>query len=438
MGEAGRAQVRVLHWTSGRPAEITDDQLRYSYDNLTGSRGLELDSAGQIISQEEYYPYGCTALWAARSQTEADYKTVRYSGKERDTTGLYYYGYRYYQPWTGRWLSTDPAGTVDGLNLFRMCRNNPGTFIDNNGLNPELLYSQAFKRTASKYNVIIGVRAPNPLGETLLKEGFPSKNFHMKAKSSPTGPTAGFIAENPIYSKVSPSAYKKQSASIEKAKALGSKSVDLSISRSRIDELTASGNLTSLGNDGYSANYPSGTQEFIIGQGGKVLSSEGKSVKVMTNPPEIGGKQGSNLPITADYDLFSIIPTVNQSVNERPLTVPPRLLRGNFSLDFTRPKGKNGMNEDVNMGNLHHFGKTIVNNLNKEIRADGYNGGKLVWHNDETGNPFSPGFDKNDKPIFFLPSGATFQAENKSELLNFYSKLRSQGYSPEYSSNFGF
>ncbi|HFT8659007.1 TPA: RHS repeat-associated core domain-containing protein, partial [Enterobacter cloacae] len=72
----------------------------------------------------------------ARSAVEADYKTVRYSGKERDATGLYHYGYRYYQPWSGRWLSADPAGTVDGLNLFRMCRNNPVTLKDENGLAP--------------------------------------------------------------------------------------------------------------------------------------------------------------------------------------------------------------------------------------------------------------------------------------------------------------
>ncbi|WP_017456674.1 RHS repeat protein [Kosakonia sacchari] len=133
VGEAGRAQVRVLHWESGQPAGISNDQIRYSYDNLTGSSSLEVDSSGELISQEEYYPYGGTALFAARSQLEADYKTIRYSGKEQDATGLYYYGYRYYQPWAGRWLSADPAGTVDGLNLFRMVRNNPVRFNDQNG-----------------------------------------------------------------------------------------------------------------------------------------------------------------------------------------------------------------------------------------------------------------------------------------------------------------
>lgn len=136
IGEAGRAQVRVLHWEKGGPIEISNDQIRYSYDNLTGSSSLELDGDGNVISMEEYYPYGGTAILTARSQVEVNYKTIRYSGKERDATGLYYYGYRYYLPWVGRWLSADPAGTVDGLNLFRMVRNNPVTLYDDNGLAP--------------------------------------------------------------------------------------------------------------------------------------------------------------------------------------------------------------------------------------------------------------------------------------------------------------
>ncbi|WP_416414834.1 RHS repeat protein [Pantoea sp. App145] len=137
-GEAGRAQLRVLHWESGQPeGSGENDGLRWSYDDLTGSCGLELDGKGQIISREEYYPYGGTAVLTSRSQREVAYRTVRYSGKERDATGLYYYGYRYYQPWVGRWLSADPAGAVDGLNLFRMVRNNPMTLRDHDGLAPE-------------------------------------------------------------------------------------------------------------------------------------------------------------------------------------------------------------------------------------------------------------------------------------------------------------
>ncbi|MBT0367033.1 RHS repeat protein [Morganella morganii subsp. morganii] len=128
-GVAGRAQVRLLHWQDGKK-----DHQRFSYDNLIGSSGLETDGDGNLLSQEEYYPFGGTAVLVADADSGIDYKTHRYSGKERDATGLYYYGYRYYQPWAGRWLSSDPAGTVDGLNLYSMVRNNPVSFSDEQGL----------------------------------------------------------------------------------------------------------------------------------------------------------------------------------------------------------------------------------------------------------------------------------------------------------------
>ncbi|CAK15290.1 RHS repeat protein [Pseudomonas entomophila] len=134
VGQAGRAQVRVLHWVTGKPPEIDNDQLRFSYDDLLGSGALELDGQGEVISQEEYFPFGGTAVFSARSEAEGSYKVLRYSGKERDATGLYYYGYRYYQPWVGRWLSADPGGTLDGLNIFAMLGNNPITFLDSGGL----------------------------------------------------------------------------------------------------------------------------------------------------------------------------------------------------------------------------------------------------------------------------------------------------------------
>jgi insecticidal toxin complex protein TccC len=95
---------------------------------------LELDVTGQIISHERYHPFGTTAWFAGRSEIEASYKTLRYSGKERDATGLYYYGFRYYVAWMQRWLNPDPVGTVDGLNLYKFARNNPSSGYDFKGL----------------------------------------------------------------------------------------------------------------------------------------------------------------------------------------------------------------------------------------------------------------------------------------------------------------
>ena len=133
---AGRQALRVLHWEQGKPVEIENNQFRYSLDDQIGSSLLEVDQQADILTWEEYFPFGGTAVWSARNETETQYKFVRYSGKERDATGLYYYGFRYYAPWLGRWLNPDPAGTVDGLNLFCMVTNNPVTRRDILGLGP--------------------------------------------------------------------------------------------------------------------------------------------------------------------------------------------------------------------------------------------------------------------------------------------------------------
>jgi len=130
--EAGRSSVRALHWPDG----AHDDQLRYSLSDHLGSSTLELDDEAGVLTQEHYYPFGGTACWAGKSERVAQYKTIRYSGKERDATGLYHYGYRYYAPWLQRWINSDPAGDVDGLNLFRMVRNNSVILKDVDGRMP--------------------------------------------------------------------------------------------------------------------------------------------------------------------------------------------------------------------------------------------------------------------------------------------------------------
>lgn len=130
---AGRINVRCLHWLEGKPDAIDNNQFRYSIGDHLGSSTLELDAQAKLISHEGYYPFGGTAWWAARSAVEASYKVIRYSGKERDSTGLYYYGVRYYAPWLMRWMSADALGDVEGLNLYRMTRNNPVSRVDPEG-----------------------------------------------------------------------------------------------------------------------------------------------------------------------------------------------------------------------------------------------------------------------------------------------------------------
>ena len=108
--------------------------IRYQHGNHLGSASLELDQEGGLISYEEYRPYGTTAYQTMNSAAEVSLKRYRYTGKERDEeTGLYYHGARYYAPWVARWTSVDPAGVVDGPNLYAYVIGNPIRLHDPSG-----------------------------------------------------------------------------------------------------------------------------------------------------------------------------------------------------------------------------------------------------------------------------------------------------------------
>jgi RHS repeat-associated protein len=108
------------------PAQL----IRYQMSNHLGSATLELDIRAQIISYEEYYPYGSTSYQAVRSRTETP-KRYRYTGKERDEeSGFSYHGARYFAPWLGRWTSCDPKNLSDGSNLYAYTGNNPILYVD--------------------------------------------------------------------------------------------------------------------------------------------------------------------------------------------------------------------------------------------------------------------------------------------------------------------
>ena len=107
--------------------------VRYQYSNHLGSAVLELDDQSNIISYEEYFPYGSTSYQAVASQTDLP-KRYRYTGKERDEENdLYYHGARYYAPWLAKWTACDPAGLIDGTNVYAYVTGNPIRLRDSSG-----------------------------------------------------------------------------------------------------------------------------------------------------------------------------------------------------------------------------------------------------------------------------------------------------------------
>ncbi|PXX16111.1 RHS repeat-associated protein [Nitrosomonas ureae] len=108
--------------------------FRYQYSNHLGSACLELDHQAEIISYEEYHPYGTSAYRAMKSRIEAPAKRYRFTGMERDEeSGLGYHGARYFCPMLACWSSADPSGLSDGINLYRYCQASPIRFFDKDG-----------------------------------------------------------------------------------------------------------------------------------------------------------------------------------------------------------------------------------------------------------------------------------------------------------------
>ncbi len=105
-------------------------------DFWCSSACLELDQTAQIISYEEYHPYGTTSYRSGRTETEVSLKRYKYVGKERDEeTGLYYYGARYYAAWICRFVSVDPLQfDYPYYTPYQYAGNKPITYIDLDGL----------------------------------------------------------------------------------------------------------------------------------------------------------------------------------------------------------------------------------------------------------------------------------------------------------------
>jgi RHS repeat-associated protein len=88
-------------------------------------------TAASLVAQYRYDPFGRIFY---QSGTLASANTYRFSSKEQmPNSGLYYYGFRFYDPLTQRWLNRDPMGEEGGINLYAFVNNSPLDWIDPDG-----------------------------------------------------------------------------------------------------------------------------------------------------------------------------------------------------------------------------------------------------------------------------------------------------------------
>ena len=138
--DAGRmCDVETRTVAAGSPVEAAIPHFRYQYSNHLGSASLELTQTAEIISYEEYHPYGTSAYRAVNSSIDVSERRYRYTGKERDEeTGLAYHSARYYACWLGRWTASDPIGLGDGVNRYAYVSGRPISLADMQGTKGEI------------------------------------------------------------------------------------------------------------------------------------------------------------------------------------------------------------------------------------------------------------------------------------------------------------
>jgi RHS repeat-associated protein len=109
------------------PVDGVAVSLLHTYDG-NGNTSELLDSPGNVLAHYEYDAFGNTVLSSGSLASENCY---RFSTKEADDeSGLYYYGFRFYDPSIGRWTQRDPAGERMGLHLYAFVRNGANYKVD--------------------------------------------------------------------------------------------------------------------------------------------------------------------------------------------------------------------------------------------------------------------------------------------------------------------
>lgn len=104
--------------------------------NVMGLQGLGGAKDGQTVARYDYDAFGSRITNTAPELGE-DVCPFGFSTKLTDgETGLVYYGYRYYSPEMGRWVSRDPIGERGGINLYGMVGNDAVNKLDRLGNAP--------------------------------------------------------------------------------------------------------------------------------------------------------------------------------------------------------------------------------------------------------------------------------------------------------------
>lgn len=113
-------------------AAVTQGALYYVHTDHLGTPQVLTDESGGVVWRASYAPFGKASI-----PVEMVEMNVRFPGQYYDLeTGLHYNYFRYYDPATGRYITSDPIGLDGGLNTYLYAYSNSVKFLDPEGLAP--------------------------------------------------------------------------------------------------------------------------------------------------------------------------------------------------------------------------------------------------------------------------------------------------------------
>ncbi len=148
--------VRGSDWGGGVGGilySVRGGNASFDHYNARGDVSTQTSGTGTVSCQAEY------EAWGKRTQEYGqDQDRQRANTKEEDPTGLLCEGRRYRDLETGSFLTRDPAGMVDGPNLYAYVRQNPWTKFDPEGLKETVITNKQalqLKDSASEINKFV-------------------------------------------------------------------------------------------------------------------------------------------------------------------------------------------------------------------------------------------------------------------------------------------
>ncbi len=172
--DATGAVLREYIYLNGAPLAVLDSSgVHYLHTDHLGTPRAVTDQTGRLVWTWIADPFGTTA---ANDDPDGDGATftlnLRFPGQYFDTeTGLHYNYFRYYDPATGRYVTSDPIGLAGGLNTYGYVGGDPVGGVDFLGLATIVEDSRTwcFRNPVvckELYDALPGINPPIPIHAT--------------------------------------------------------------------------------------------------------------------------------------------------------------------------------------------------------------------------------------------------------------------------------